>query len=149
MTSHLPGVSDSYTGLGWNATPQGMGWSIVLGTKESGGYNLEVWGSSLPLGQNLTNGKQEMGGSLAHKFSTLPSMNCLKAQFIHTACAKTSTDILTKWTHLPNDLLCLFVAHCKTLSHSTLHCSPSSLPYPLYPHSHRPGFVPCQFRTGP
>ena len=61
--------------------------------------NLEVWASSLLLGQTLTSVKQEMGGSLAHKFSTLPSMNGLKAQFIHTACEETSTDILTKWTH--------------------------------------------------
>ena len=48
--------------------------------------------------------KQKMGGSLAPKFSTLPSMNSLKAQFIHTACGETCTDILAKWTHLPNNL---------------------------------------------
>ena len=138
VTSHLPSISDSsFTELGWNTTPQCMQWSILLDTKRSGWYNLEACGSSLPLGQTRTNGKQEMGGGLAHKFSRHPpSHEYLEAQFIHIASAQTSIDILTKWTHLPSDLLCLFVTHCETLSHITLHCFTSSLHYLLCPHSH-------------
>lgn len=55
-------------------TPQGLGWSRLLVTKGSRWYNLEVWRSSLTLGRTLTNWKQEMEGSLAHKISLhLPS----------------------------------------------------------------------------
>lgn len=62
-------VSDSYPELGRNTAPQGMSWSILLDNKGSRWYNLEVWENSLPWGQTLTNRKQEIGGSLAHKFS--------------------------------------------------------------------------------
>lgn len=67
-------VSDSYTELERNTAPQGMRKSILLDNKGSWWYNLEAWENSLSLGQTLSNRKQEMGGSLAHKFSLhLPS----------------------------------------------------------------------------
>lgn len=49
LMSHLLHVSgSSYSELGWNSTPQSMGWSLLLDTKEPEQYNLEVWRSSLP-----------------------------------------------------------------------------------------------------
>lgn len=113
-----------------------MRWSILLDTKESEWYNLEMWRTSLP--NQLQRGD---GRSLAHKFSLHPPSHELFGGTIYPHSLCTDIHRHPKWTHLPSDLLCFFVAHCETLSHITLQDFPFSLPYFLCPYSHCPVFV--------
>lgn len=103
-------------------------------------------GEFTPLGQTPTTGKQETGGSLAHTVSLhCPCRKlCGGTIYLHSLCPDIHRH--PKQTHVPSDLLCLFLTYCKTLSRVTLHRLPCFLPYLLCPQSHSPGFT-CPQRS--